>query len=771
MGRRDERRTARTLRLLVCGLGAAALAAVAGTAPVALGAAPAAHLATGGPLPATLAAHRVTGPALPTGVHSSPAGPVVHGTREGAAPAAQTLALVLPLTADEAGLKRQALAVTTLGSPQYGQFESVADLARRFGASPSARRQVTAYLRSRGATGVKIDATGLFADATMTVGLAQRLFGTPLARFRAAHGPRFVAPTAAASVPAPLSGLVTGVIGLDTQPLWAAHTRLGTTWRSAAHAAPAPMSVPAPAPTPQQASGYVPRTGTPAGCAGAVGTAGFTPNQYLNAFQYSALRQAGLGGQGERVALIEIDGFRYSDIRTFARCFGLRVPAVNAFGVGIGRALAPGGESTLDLEVLDAAAPRLKAIDVYESNRGSADVLRSLTAPLQNPRDKPQVISASLGVCEPALWQTVGKGGINAAEGSLALAAANGITILASSGDSGSSACDELSGPVDALAVSYPASSWWVTGVGGTNVALNPGNQILGQPVWNDAPVQVGAGGGGLSALFPRPIYQKAAVEPNRRAVPDVSMLADVAPGYAIYCSAKADCLADGNHNPWLPVGGTSAATPLLAGGIALVDQDLRMHGRQDLGLANSLLYSLGASSAAATVFYDVTQGNDDLGPYLAGGNGEPLGCCTAAVGYDQASGWGSVNVSTFAQLATLLQPQIVNIALSLPAHQSPVRQHQLLATVACSGRCLMQSTAEMTVGRARPIAIRSNVYLLRSKGAKTVALRFSAGQRRLLRVALAAHQRIVATVRGVILDAGGNVEKRSATQRLTIIG
>ncbi len=431
MGRRDGRRTARTLGRFVCGLGVAALAAAAATAPVARGAVSVAHLATG--------------PALLAGARSSVAGPVVHGTREGAAPATQTLALVLPLTADVAGLERQALAVTTLGSPQYGQYESVAALAHRFGASPRARRRVTAYLRSRGATGVKIDATGLFADATMTVGLAQRLFGTPLARFRAAHGPRFVAPTAAARVPAPLSGLVTGVVGLDTQPLWAANTRLGTNWRHAARAAPAPISHRTGT---QQASGYVPRTGTPTGCAGAVATAGFTPNQYLNAFQYSPLRQAGLGGQGERVALIEIDGFRYSDVRTFARCFGLPVPDVNAFGVGIGRALPPGGESTLDLEVLDAAAPNLKAVDVYESNPGSADVLKSLTAPLQNPHSKPQVISASLGVCEPALWDTVGPKAITAAEGSLALAAASGITLLASSGDSGSSACDQPSGPV-----------------------------------------------------------------------------------------------------------------------------------------------------------------------------------------------------------------------------------------------------------------------------------------------------------------------------------
>jgi subtilase family serine protease len=748
MGRRDQGRTARALALLVCGLGVVALAAPALVVPAALG-------AGAEPPPTPLVA-------VPT-AQVSTAGARVPGQRDGAAPVSQTIALVLPLVADEAGLQRQALAVTTIGSPQYGQYESIAQLARRFGASPSARRQVTAYLRSHGATDVKIDATGLFADATMTVGLAQRLFGTPLARFRAAHSTRFIAPTATATVPAPLSGLVTGVVGLDTQPLSApAKPLLGTNWRRpTAHAAQAS----------QPPSGYAPRTGTPSGCPAAVATVGFTPNQYLNAFNYAPLRAAGLDGQGERVALIEIDGFRDADVRAFARCFGLPVPAINAFGVGIPSALAPGGESTLDLEVLDAAAPRLKAIDVYESASGSADVLRSLTAPLQNRRDKPQVISASLGVCEPALYEAVGVPGINAAEGALALAAASGISVLASSGDSGSSACDEPSGPVPALAVSYPASSWWVTGVGGTNIALNAGNQILGQAVWNDGPLQVGAGGGGLSLLFRRPTYQKAVVMPNRRAVPDVSMLADVAPGYAIFCSARGDCINRANANPWLPVGGTSAATPLLAGGIALVDQDLRLHGRQDLGLANSLLYSLGTSTRASTVFDDVTQGNDDLGPYLIGGTGQPLGCCTAAVGYDEASGWGSVNVSNFAQLATAMQPKIVNVALSLPAHQTPVGHRQLLATVSCTGRCLMAGFAEVAIGRARSLEVQSNVYLLRSQGRRTIALRFSSRERRTLQSALAGQQRVVATVQAVILDAGGNIERRSATQRLTITG
>ena len=70
--------------------------------------------------------------------------------------------------------------------------------------------------------------------------------------------------------------------------------------------------------------------------------------------------------------------------------------------------------------MLDAAAPELKEIDVYESRSSASDVLRSLTAPLQNRGKTPQVISASLGTCEPALVESIGYPGVRAVEGALA---------------------------------------------------------------------------------------------------------------------------------------------------------------------------------------------------------------------------------------------------------------------------------------------------------------------------------------------------------------
>jgi len=681
--------------------------------------------------------------------------------RLGAAPATQRLSLVLPLRANLAGLERFAAAVTTVGSPQYGQYEPIPVLARRFGASTADRSRVVSFLHHSGASSVRIDRTGLFADATMPVASAQRLFGTTLARFQAGRASRFVAPTSSARVPSALGGAVTGVVGLDTRPVLSGQSAATP---ATGHFTNVPATFSADENT---YSGYQQRSGTGVGCAPALAQRGFTPNQYLTAYDYSPLQSLGLTGQGERVALIEIDGYRYSDLVSFAQCFGLPIPAISGFGVNLSHPLAPGGESTLDLEALDAAAPGLKEVDVYESRDRASDVLRSLTAPLQNGSRVPEVISASLGVCEPELQLSIGSNGIRSAEAALALAAASGISVLSSSGDAGSSACIGRAGPIDALAVSYPASSPWVTGVGGTNVELNAANQISAQIVWNDGPYDLAAGGGGVSRLFARPGYQKGTVPISHRTVPDVSMLADVLPGYDIYCTAS-DCAKASAGNPWIAVGGTSAAAPLLAGGFALVDQTLQAHQKQNLGGANSLLYRIARQDATAGVFSDVTGSDNDLGPYLLGGNHRSLGCCSATPGYDMATGLGSVDLAKLAVLATATQPAIAAIGLTLPG-QRPVAQSHLLARVSCSRRCIVQATAEIAIAGGGAVNVRSSRHLLLKKGSRTVQLAFSGTQLSTLRSALRGHRVVTAHVFGELLDSGGNVEATSAVQTLRI--
>jgi subtilase family serine protease len=689
-------------------------------------------------------------------------GPSARATRVGAAPAAAQLQLVLPLKADLAGLERFASSVTTPGSPAYGHYRSIPELARRFGADAATRDRVTRYLRSAGATDVKLDATGLFADATVSAKLATRLFSTPLATYHSARETRFVAPTSAARVPAGLRGLVTGVVGLDTRRL------------SSRAAAPVAASTPAHAhahahAAAAQPSSAFPLTGVPAGCPAGVGSGGFVPNQYQTAYGLSSLYAANIRGQGERVALIEIDGFRDSDIRAFAQCFGLDVPRLNGFGVGIKHQLAPGGESTLDLEVLDAAAPDLEAIDVYETKASAADTLKALTAPLQNHGFKPQVISASLGLCEADVNLAVGSKGVRSVEGALQMAASSGITFLSSSGDQGSADCVGLNDlPIDRLGVNYPASSPWVTGVGGTNLELDSANRITHQVVWNDTSLQPGAaGGGGSSALFHRPTYQKGTVKHNARAVPDVSMLADIVPGYAVFCSATGDCVTNATPNPWQTVGGTSAATPLLAGGLALVDQQLRLNGRPDLGLANPLLYQLGHNSKLrGAVFSDVLQFGNDVGPYIRGTH-KPLGCCTAGSGYDRASGWGSVNLSGFAAAAVALTPP--NVSLSLPRPQHVLKRKAILATVSCAAACRAGAVAQIKLGHSKPLKSSSHIAALPAAGQVTAAIPLTAKELSGIHSELSHHRPVQITVTGVIYGSGTHVVRHTSGKTLSI--
>ena len=667
--------------------------------------------------------------------------------------------LVLPLVADNAGIDRFATAVSTPGSPDYGQYESIASLSRRFGASASTRRRAIGFLRRAGAVAIRMDATGLFINATMSAANAERAFRTPLAEYRSARASRYTAPTTSVRIPSGLRGVATGVIGLDTSPLVA---------RS-----PAVQS--------QQAVGtsaYTPASGTASGCAAALATGGFTPNEYLAAYGYNTLQAAGTLGQGERVALIEIDGYKSSDLKAFAGCFGLHLPKIDQFGVDVGRQLAPGGEATLDLEMLTTAAPDLSSIDVYESQPQAGDVLHALTEPLQSKGFKPQVISASLGLCESQTLSAVGHSGINAVESALAEATASGITVVSASGDDGSSGCVSPSTtqqPLPQLTVDYPASSKWVTSVGGTNVQLTPENAIASQQVWNDensfsgsAGIEYGAGGGGFSGVFKRPNYQNGTVVQNQRAVPDVSLLSDIEPGYDVYCTAV-DCISSAHSNPWQTVGGTSAATPLLAGGFALIDQVLGEHQLDNLGLANPLLYQIGRNPAQApTVFDDVTIGSNDLGAFINVTKAD-LGCCTAGAGFDEASGWGGLNLGVLSTIALKSEPKIVNVALQLNRTQRPYASHAIFARVRCDGACLIGANAVVTVGGAKPFTDYSSLYRLSGAGMKVSKIAFKPGQLQALKIALEHHVRVTAKVTGAIVDSGGNIERQTPAQMLMI--
>jgi kumamolisin len=659
----------------------------------------------------------------------------------------RSLNLVLPLTTNVAGLTRFADAVTNPDSPDYGSYRSVAWLSSHYGASAAGRERVTSYLRGRGATDVRVDATGQYVYASMSVTGAEHTFGTAEIAARTVRGAHVLEASGPVVLPQALQGEVTAVIGLNTTPVVASQTL-------------APSS------------GYAgpDQTATPAGCAASLRTGGFTPNEYLDAYDYTPLQQRNLLGQNERVALIEVDGFKPSDIRSFAKCFGFATPTINSFGVGVPGGLPAGGEATLDLEVLDATAPDLKSIDVYETEPDAANVLRAIADPLQNRGYKPQVISVSLGLCESETVKGAGKSVIDATETALKVAAASGISVLGASGDFGSAGCVQPDSnpaePEPHLAVDFPASSPWVTSVGGINFTLDAQNAITSQTVWNEAAEIPGeATGGGFSDLFKRPSWQDGVVSGPWRAGPDVAMLADVSPGYAVYCTTVADCKNTG----WTSFGGTSAATPLMAGGVVLIDQLLRRNDRESIGFVDPLLYKLGKNAASfAQTFYDVSAGSNDVGPYIRASQ-QPLGCCTAAVGFDEASGWGGVNLDALSQSAMKAEPVLAQVSMTLPGAQHPVKSEGIYAQVSCSGACDMGAYARVTVPGAKTFTAFASLVHVDGRSSRRLKIPFTGAQLRELATALKTHRHVTAVVAGAILDTAGNVERHAPPRTLKI--
>jgi subtilase family serine protease len=230
-------------------------------------------------------------------------------------------------------------------------------------------------------------------------------------------------------------------------------------------------------------------------------------------------------------------------------------------------------------------------------------------------------------------------------------AAAKGVTVLAASGDSG--AADVKFN--ESTYYLHPVTSWpdsdpLVTGVGGTQLHFGANGKPAAPTAWNDTydPAAQGfaaggqgpsplSGGGGLSVLFGRPGFQNGVrgVTGSHRGVPDVSMSAACNGSVVTYGTFG------GAPPGWSPSCGTSEATPLFAGIVALADQ---VAGHR-LGPVNPALYRLAAAHAPGIV--DVTQGNNTVS-FTQGGQSRTVRGFAARRGYDLASGVGTVNAALF---------------------------------------------------------------------------------------------------------------------------
>ncbi|MBU3691563.1 MAG: hypothetical protein FGM38_05910 [Solirubrobacterales bacterium] len=607
---------------------------------------------------------------------ASPVDFVERGRALSNAPPGQELGLVLLLRADDRGLARAAYAVSTPGSGKFRSYLDSEEIADRFGASQEVRREVVATLAARGISS-EAGADGLWIEATATVEQAESLFSTDLKSYSAGSGlGRFIAPAEEPRIPPELFGAIEGVVGLDTEPAierpdpptFRSRTALrvdetppvrmnrqqGLEFNKIARELKTSVranlgSQKGCSPGRNAATPLAGTTGLPDGLGGTYIPA-YTPNQIHSAYGIDSLRKKGLNGEGERIAVIEIDGFKRSDLEEAAKCFGFRAPPTPVKLIDLKKRLAPGGETTLDLQVIAAAVPGVEEIRIVQGKNDNSALLRQHIYLLNLPKKKrPSVVSASLGACEAGLTKNgkYRKG----MERVLKTAALKGVTMIASAGDTGSSGCALAGneGALGQLSVEYVASSPWITGVGGTNMTLNQGNGITEEVVWNNSPLAFGGGSGGVSQFFNQPKWQRGpgVGSLGKRSVPDISMLADNLPGWSIFCTVEDEC-TDG----WLPIGGTSAAAPLTASIALMANQQARKSNGSRLGFLNPSIYEIARrEQTRKATFRDVLKIGNDLGSMIGptdGGNNQPLGCCKATRNYDRASGWGSIEGPSF---------------------------------------------------------------------------------------------------------------------------
>src|SRR5208337_1382619 len=300
------------------------------------------------------------------------------------------------------------------------------------------------------------------------------------------------------------------------------------------------------------------------------------------------------------------------------------------------------GETTLDVEYAHAVAPGASILLVEtpvsetEGVHGFPQIVTAEEYVLRHHLG--DVISQSFSATEQTF---PGAAAVQALRGAYQLAQRDHVTVLAASGDSGA-ADVKLDQSTYYL---FPVTSWpdsdpLVTGVGGTQLHFNASGQPTAPTVWNDTYNKAAnelAGGGGRSVLFSRPSYQNSVrnVVGSRRGVPDISMSAA--------CNGSVDTYGSYRGAPagWSPTCGTSEATPLFAGIVALADQV----AGHPLGLINPALYRLAAEGAPGIV--DVRSGNNTVS-FSQGGHEHTVRGFTATPGYDLASGVGTVNAAYF---------------------------------------------------------------------------------------------------------------------------
>jgi subtilase family serine protease len=585
---------------------------------------------------------------------------------------------------NESAAAALAAAVSDPGGAQYGKYLTPAQFRQRFAPSRSSVVAVQSWLKRQG---FRVDYTPTnnhYVAAEGTVAQAAAAFGVKFNDYKV-QGFVVRAPSKALSIPTSLASTVVSVLGLDDSAVfihtdhivadgpapggfrngrpcssyWAEDTTANTTTLDG-------TVVPDVYGSPQP---YAP--------------CGYTPAQLRGAYGATA---SGLSGAGVTVAVIDAyaSPTMASDLATYIS----RNDPSNPLRPGqFTQVVAPGtvkrpnnpaqdpsgwsSEETLDLEAVHSMAPAAKLVYV-----GAPNNYQDLDAALNHVVDRhlADIVTNSYGFSGEA----VPPGFIKPYNDTFMQAAIEGISVLFSSGDYG----DETGGnPANAASATpdWPASSPWVTAVGGTSLGVDSNNATVLETGWESgsstlkngtwSPAAPGTyvygSGGGTSRLFAQPSWQAGVVPSSMatasgarpksmRTVPDVAALGDPNTGMLI---GQTQTFPDGTYYDEYRIGGTSLSSPLFAGMLALAEQN----AGHPLGFANPDLYAAAGSAAYNDIQHvdqaGVIRVNDLNGYDGAAGYGylfrsfdftSGLTIHTVA-GYDEVTGLGTPTTSFYA--------------------------------------------------------------------------------------------------------------------------
>jgi kumamolisin len=542
---------------------------------------------------------------------------VAHSKLADQADPQQTISLSIGLRLrNAAALKSYVADITRPKSVNYHHYLSPAQIQGTFSPTVATQDAMLRYLHASGFTITHTYQHRMLITFSGAVGLVEQVFHVTINNYIAPGGQAFYSNASDPQLPASLAGQVQSISGLNNFLRW--HHAPIQTHALSGHTSIQPN----------------------VNCLGH-GSNYYTPDQIQTAYNLNGIYNKGFHGEGQTVALFELDTFQSGDISAYASCFGHSHTYIQTIKAGSGAVPSDGGivEVELDAELVLSTAPSLGTLVIYEAANDLNDYIAEWARIVQ---DAPPVVSTSWGLCETDAGQALA----NQENSFFMMASAQGQSIFAASGDSGSSGClfNTHSSTQNALEPGDPAAQPQVTGVGGTTLSINSDSTYNSETTWNDPPQQnqpTGASTGGVSVYWPKQSWQNASgVGNTNRESPDVSLSTDPFKGYPIYCTATAaGCTA---NKPWLIVGGTSAASPMWAAMMALVNEELVKQGSFNIGFVNPLLYQIASGANYGIDFHDVTAGNNDY-------NNLQAGKYPAGPVYDMATGLGSFNASALA--------------------------------------------------------------------------------------------------------------------------